>query len=162
MNPALQDSSPAEGRVSDRIPIRRSAICAKRLLSHDNNREAAESVEDAFLRMARVNCKEPACHAYHTVTCGGMQELFVLYWKTGLQKKVRRREQERERNKRDQNGKRKTVSAGVDGKCGWQRQSRSSAGTQQRVWGPSVSQKRRCAQTAGISGKKTESEKSAA
>ena len=40
---------------------------------------AAESVEDAFLRMARVNCKEPACHAYHTVTCGGMQELFVLY-----------------------------------------------------------------------------------
>ncbi len=35
-NPALQDSSPAAGRVSDRIPIRRSAICAKRLLSYDN------------------------------------------------------------------------------------------------------------------------------
>lgn len=38
--------------------------------------------------------------------------------------------------------------------AGWQRQSRSSAGTQQRVRGPSVSQKRRCAQTAGISGRR--------
>ncbi len=40
-NPEKQDSPPAAGRVSDRIPIRRSAIRAKRLLSHDN-RPAAQ------------------------------------------------------------------------------------------------------------------------
>ena len=71
MNPALQDSSPAEGRVSDRIPIRRSAICAKRLLSYDNKSakqrrasktrfmtiECPRSVHSIVLRMARVNSK---------------------------------------------------------------------------------------------------------
>ena len=35
-NPALQDSPPAAGRVSDILPFRRSAILAERLLSYGN------------------------------------------------------------------------------------------------------------------------------
>ena len=64
-NSAKQDSSPAAGRVSDRIPIRRRAIRAERLLSYDNKMRSSRKhrrcgIANGAGELQRLNAKAAA------------------------------------------------------------------------------------------------------